>query len=111
MEVVVKHARTTRHPCQWLVMPTLDPKHVRNNLWFKEKCMFIDGPEGRNRHLPIHGPQGELIERMFDYVIASRSLQGKFKNMEVAEDFEPRPHKAVTFLVERDKEIQEVRGR
>ena len=26
--------------------------------------------------------------------------------MEVAEDFESRPHKAVTFLVARDKEIQ-----
>ena len=94
-----------RHSVQWLVMPTLDPKHVRNNLWFKEKCMFIDGPEGRTCHLPIHGPQGESIERTFDYVIASRSLQGKFKNMEVAENFETRPHKAVTFLVERDKVV------
>ena len=29
--------------------------------------------------------------------------------MEVVEDFESRPHKAVTFLVERDREMQEVR--
>ena len=29
--------------------------------------------------------------------------------MEVVEDFESRPHKAVTILVERDKEIQEER--
>ena len=27
--------------------------------------------------------------------------------MEVVEDFESRPHKAVSFLVEREKEIQE----
>ena len=33
-------------------------------------------------------------------------LQGKIKNMEVVEDFQSRPHKAVTFLVEREKEIQ-----
>ena len=30
--------------------------------------------------------------------------------MEVVEDFESRPHKAVIFVVERDKEIQEWRG-
>ena len=28
------------------------------------------------------------------------------KNMEVVEDFESRPHKTVTFLVDRGKEIQ-----
>ena len=52
------------------------------------------------------GPDGELIERGYGYVIASHSLQVKVKNMEVVEDFESRPHKAVTFLVERDKEFQ-----
>ena len=40
---------------------------------------------------------------------ASQRLQGNIKNMEVVEDLESRPHKAVTFLVDRDKEIQEVR--
>ena len=49
---------------------------------------------------------GEIIERAYDYVIASLSLQGRIKNMEVLEDFESRPHKAVTFLVEREKEFQ-----
>ena len=29
--------------------------------------------------------------------------------MTSVEDFEPRPHKGVTFLVEKDKEMQEVR--
>ena len=41
--------------------------------------------------------------------VASRSLQGKIKNMEVVDDFESRPRKAVFFRVERDKEVQEVR--
>ena len=37
------------------------------------------------------------------------SLQGKIKNMEVPQDVESRPHKAFTFLLERDKEFQELR--
>ena len=68
--------------------------------------MFIKSPgegvsTGRSK-----GPNGELIERTHDYVIASHGLQVKIKNMAVVEDFESRPHKAVTFLVERDKEFQ-----
>ena len=55
-----------------------------------------------------NGPFDELNERTYDYVIASHGLQGKIKNMEVVEDFESRPHKAVIFLVERDKEFQVV---
>ena len=38
-----------------------------------------------------------------------KSLLGKSKNMEVVADFESRPHAAVTFLVEGDKELQEMR--
>ena len=57
------------------------------------------------------GPKGEVIERTHDYVIASRSHKGKVKspNMEAVEDFESRPHKAVSFVVERNKEVQEWR--
>ena len=46
------------------------------------------------------GPNREFIERTYDCVIASHSLQGKIKNMGVVEDFESRPHKLVSFLVE-----------
>ena len=45
------------------------------------------------------GPQGEWIERTSDYVISC-------KTMEAMEDFESRPHKAVSFVVERENEIQ-----
>ena len=37
----------------------------------------------------------------------SNSLRGKITQMEAVEDFESRPHKAVSFVVERDKEVQE----
>ena len=46
----------------------------------------------------------EFIERTCHYVVASHGLQGKIKN-EVVEDFASKPHKAVTFLVERDGEL------
>ena len=42
-------------------------------------------------------------------LISTRNLRGKLENMEGVEDFESRPHKVVTFLVEGDREIQEVR--
>ena len=37
--------------------------------------------------MSVHGSEGDPIERTFDYVIASRSLQGKFKNMEIGARF------------------------
>ena len=53
------------------------------------------------------GPRGELIERTYDYVIASRSLKGKITKIEVVKDFESRPHKAVPFQVDREKGVPE----
>ena len=37
--------------------------------------------------MSVYGPKGEPIVRTCDYVIASRSSQGKIKKMEVVEDF------------------------
>ena len=45
---------------------------------------------------------GEWIRKVYDNVIACNGLQGKISQMEVVEDFELRPHKAVSFLVERE---------
>ena len=42
-----------------------------------------------------------------DYVVACDSLKGKISQIKVVEDFGSRPHKAVYFVVEREKEIQE----
>ena len=52
------------------------------------------------------GPKGEIVQRSCDCVVASHSFQEKNKNMDVLEEFESRPHKAVTFLVEGDTEFQ-----
>ena len=38
------------------------------------------------------------MKRTYDYVIASRSLHVKIRNVEVVEDFESRPLKAVSFV-------------
>ena len=37
----------------------------------------------------------------------SGSFKGKISQMEVVEDFESRPHEAVSFVVKREKEMQE----
>ena len=47
------------------------------------------------------------VEKVYDCVIARNRLKGKILKMKVIEDFESRPHKAVTFVVERGKERQE----
>ena len=71
--------------------------------------MSIEAPVEGISTCRSNGPNGELIERPYDYVIASRSLQGKIKKMDVVEEIESRPHKAIAFLVGRDKEIREGR--
>ena len=47
------------------------------------------------------------MEKVYDSVLACSSLEGIISDMQVIEDFESRPHKAVTFIVERGKERQE----
>ena len=52
--------------------------------------------------------KGEWVEKVYGCVIACNSLTGKISQMNVVvEDFESRPHKAVTFVVQRGKERQE----
>ena len=53
------------------------------------------------------GPKGEWIERTSDYVIVRFCRKLKVTQMEVVEDFESRPHKAVSFVSEKEKEIQD----
>ena len=68
--------------------------------------MHVTAPEGvstcRSKNV-----KGEWVEKVCDYVIACSDLKGKISHMKVVKDFESRPHKAVTFLVERGKERQE----
>ena len=57
--------------------------------------MFIKAPGEGVSTSRSKGPNGEFTERTYDYFIASHSLQGEIKNMEVVEDFES------TFLAQR----------
>ena len=47
------------------------------------------------------------MEKVHDYVIACSSLEGIISDMQVIEDVETRPHKAITIVVERGRERQE----
>ena len=76
-------------------MPTLTPRSVSKT-----------GASSLRRQ---EGPNGETIGRTCDYVIVSQSLQGTPGTWKWWKTYESRPHKAVTFLVERDKEFQELR--
>ena len=51
--------------------------------------------------------KGEWVEKVYDYATAWSSLKGIISDMQVIEEFESRPHKAITFVVERGKERQE----
>ena len=49
------------------------------------------------------GPKDVWIERTYGCVVASGSLRGNISQMEVVEDFESRPHNAVSFVVRGEK--------
>ena len=76
----------------------MNPELFKKSLW----CTIahvIEEPGNGISTCRSRSPNGETIERTCEYVIASQSLEGKYKNMEVAEDLASRPHKAVSFLV------------
>ena len=76
------------------------------NMWFEDRMMFIEAPKEVST-CRSKGPKCELLERTYDHVIASQSLEGEITCMEVVEDFESSLHKAVSSVIERDKEVQE----
>ena len=55
----------------------------------------------------LKGPKGEWIDKTYGFVIACNCLRRKISQMEVVEDFESGPHKAVSFVMEGEKELQE----
>ena len=98
-------------PGWWLVMPTWTLKSYRRVCVSNQNCMFIEAPETRTSTSRSTGPTGELklIETTHECVLSSRSLQGKIKNMVVVEDLRIKDAQGRYLLVDRDKEIQEVR--
>ena len=69
--------------------------------------MHVMAPEGMST-CRSKNAKGEWVEKVFDYVIECSSLKGRISDMTVTEDFESRPHKAVTFVVGRGKEKQQM---
>ena len=77
----------------------MNPEDFKKSLWYT-----YSQRHQVKEYLPCRstGPN-----ETYDCVIASQNRN--IQNMEVVEEFESRPQKAVTSLVERDKEIQELR--
>ena len=77
-------------------------KHVSTRVWKEplvpEEQMYVVAPEEAST-CRSKGPKDEWIERAYDYASVSGSLKGKILQMEVVEDLESRPHKAVSFVV------------
>lgn len=63
----------------------------------QRECLLKKAPNG-GVHVSIYRPPRELTERACGYVIVSED-PCKIKHVDVVEDFESRPHEAVTFLV------------
>ena len=85
LEAVLKRTRTTKHP--WLIAcdANMSPEDSEKSLCFRKEQMYVMAPEGVS-------------------TCRSRSAKGERVGFE---DFESRPQKAVTFVVERGKERQE----
>ena len=47
--------------------------------------------------------KGEWVEKVYDCVLPCSNLKGRISDMQAIENFETRPHKAVTFVVKREK--------
>ena len=105
MEAVVKQVRTSRLiACD----ANMCPEDFEKSQWLQSRHMCIKAPGGEVSTCRSKSPKGEVIERPYDFVMASRSLQGDIRNMECLEAF-AKPHRAVSFVVGRVKEIQEWR--
>ena len=59
--------------------------------------MHVIAPEGAST-CRSKSAEGEWVEKVYDHVIACYSPKGKISQMKVVEDFESRPHKAVSFV-------------
>ena len=68
--------------------------------------MHVMAPEGVST-CRSRSAKREWVEKVYYYVTACSSLKGRISDMQVIEDFESRPRKAVTFVVGKGKERQE----
>ena len=106
MEAVLERARATKNPWPVACDANMSPVDFEKCLWFQKDQIHVMAPEGAST-CRSKSAKGELVEKVYDYAIAGNSLKGEISQMKVVEDLEPRPHKAVSFVVERGKEKQE----
>ena len=106
LEAVLKQTSTTSHPWLTACDASMCPGDFEKRLWFQREMMHVVVPKGAST-CRSKGPKDVWFERTYDYVVARGSLKGRISQMETVEDFESRPHKAVSFVVRREKEIQE----
>ena len=74
MEAVVKQVRTTKHPWLSACDANVCPENFKKSLWFNSIHMFIEAPGEGVSTCRSKSPNGELIERTYDGVIASHSF-------------------------------------
>ena len=63
------------------------PCRVQKGNVVQRRCTFIEGPEAGMSPCRSTGPKVELTERNNNYAIASSSVQGKIKSVDVVEDY------------------------
>ena len=68
--------------------------------------MHVTAPEGVST-CRSKNAKGDWVEKVYDCVKVCSTLKGRISDMKVIVDFESRPHKAVTFVVERGKDRQD----
>ena len=106
MEAVSKQVRTVRHP--WLIAcdASMCPEDFKKSLWFKNRHMFIEAPGAQEQAFQLADPKARVASLLRERtIICHRQTQPSGKYHQYGHG-ESRPHKAVTFLVERDKEFQ-----
>ena len=105
----MKQAEVTKDPWLTACDAHMCPEDVERSLWFQSGQMCMVPPKEASTRRSKGPKKGEWIERTYDKVIGCRSLRRKISQMKVVEDFESKPHNAVSFVVERDrdKEVQE----
>ena len=88
--------------CGWPETTTTDKKTTAHSNIFRKEQTYVMTPEGVSA-CRSRSAEGELVADVYDYVKTCSSLKGIISDIQVIEDFESRPHKAVTFAVQRGK--------